>query len=325
MNDMKIEDRVRQLKPQGSNPFVAWPLRIAAFVLNKVHQGVTAARDDLKYRLAVREWYRPRPDDVFIVSYPKSGTTVMQMILYQLKTGGDMDIPHIGAVSPWFELELVRTYPQVIEATPSPRAFKSHARYGKLPRGAKYIYLVRRPEDVAVSAFHHYALTAGMAGDLGRSLDHFIADRGPFGSWFRHVASWWPHRHDANVLWLRYEEIIADLEGTIRRVAAFCGLPVDEAQMPRVLERCGVAFMKRHGDKFDPRTRQFTHLEEFVRKGKAGAGAQVLSAEQREQLERRLGELARGLGCSAGDPFADLLLGHRPDGSAPAPAAVPRP
>ena len=35
--------------------------------------------------------FRPRPDDIFIASYPRSGTTWMQMILYQMISGGDMD------------------------------------------------------------------------------------------------------------------------------------------------------------------------------------------------------------------------------------------
>jgi methylamine dehydrogenase accessory protein MauD len=41
------------------------------------------------------EAFMPRPDDVFIVTYPRSGTTWMQMILYQLTTQGKMDFPHI--------------------------------------------------------------------------------------------------------------------------------------------------------------------------------------------------------------------------------------
>lgn len=47
-----------------------------------------------------------RPDDIFIVTYPRSGTTWMQMILYQLTTDGNIDFANIYQVSPWLELSL---------------------------------------------------------------------------------------------------------------------------------------------------------------------------------------------------------------------------
>jgi hypothetical protein len=38
----------------------------------------------------------PRASDIFIVTYPKSGTNWMQMIMYQLTTDGDMEwLPHL--------------------------------------------------------------------------------------------------------------------------------------------------------------------------------------------------------------------------------------
>src|ERR1019366_6253139 len=45
----------------------------------------------------------PRPNDIYIVSYPRSGTTWLQMILYQLTTDGNMDFDHITEFVPFFE------------------------------------------------------------------------------------------------------------------------------------------------------------------------------------------------------------------------------
>ena len=84
----------------------------------------------------------PRPDDIFIVTYPRSGTTLMQMILYQLTTDGKMDFPHITTVSPWFERSLKDG--TAYDALPAPRVFKSHLSYGKVPKGpCKYLYVAR--------------------------------------------------------------------------------------------------------------------------------------------------------------------------------------
>lgn len=43
----------------------------------------------------------PRASDIFIVTYPKSGTNWMQMILYQLTTDGDMErLSHVLEATP---------------------------------------------------------------------------------------------------------------------------------------------------------------------------------------------------------------------------------
>jgi len=65
--------------------------------------------------------YVPRPDDIFIVTYPRSGTTWMQMILYQLTTDGSMDFPHIAEYCPWFERSLRSA--RGFETRPAPRIF----------------------------------------------------------------------------------------------------------------------------------------------------------------------------------------------------------
>ena len=51
--------------------------------------------------------FEPQPDDIFIVSYPRSGATWLQMILYQLATDADMNIPHISQRIPFFEAGMV--------------------------------------------------------------------------------------------------------------------------------------------------------------------------------------------------------------------------
>jgi hypothetical protein len=258
--------------------------------------------------------YKPRPDDIFLVTFPKSGTTLMQMMLYQMTTRGEMDFPHINSVSPWYECLYER--PDLLPAVdkaPSPRYFKSHLPYEQLPRKAKLIYTARDAQDVAVSSYHHQRIVMALDSELKPFVDAFLADKSSFGSWFKHIESWWPHRKDPNVLFLRYEEVIADLAGTVRKVARFCDIPVDEADIPRIVERCGFDFMKRYNAKFDPRQRGAEHGQ-FIRKGGAGGGRSVFTPEQSRRLAERLEELAGKLGCTETEEFAPLL---RPQEAAP--------
>ena len=48
--------------------------------------------------------FKPRSSDVFIVTPPKCGTTWMQQIVHQLRTGGDMEFGGINEVVPFIEI-----------------------------------------------------------------------------------------------------------------------------------------------------------------------------------------------------------------------------
>jgi hypothetical protein len=269
-------------------------LRLAALVQG----GSDAVHKTLSYEAMRRFVYAPRPDDVFVVSYPKSGTTLMQMILFQLTTDGDLDrLPHLDAFSPWFEYDLDLDSGPFQESLPSPRVFKSHLQRRWLPRQGRFIYLVRDVRDVALSAYHHFSLAVGREVELDPFVDSFLAGHPMFsGSWFRHVRSWWPHRGDPNVLFVTYDEMVADLAGTVRRVAAFCGLAPPEAAMPRILERCGIAYMREHDEWFDPRLHARVASDRGVLgRGEPGAGRRELSPRQRRRLADKVAALAREL------------------------------
>lgn len=230
----------------------------------------------------------PRPDDIFIVTYPRSGTTWMQMLLYQLTTDGTMDMAHIAQHCPWFERSMNSA--QGFENLPSPRIFKTHLSYGKVPKGpGRYIYIVRDGADVAVSYYNLYRDYNQYKGTFEEFFERFMRGKLHYGSWFDHVAGWRKHRHKLNVLFLTYEELSRDLEGCVRRIIAFCDLKVPEERIPAILERCSFAFMKEHESKFDPALELLweggTQLNSFLRAGRTGEGARELTPEQRVRFD----------------------------------------
>ena len=81
-----------------------------------------------------------RPGDVFIVTYPKCGTTWVQHILHGLRSGGSMEFGEITEVSPWDTIAHLlgqnvndeqRDAAGVVH---TPRLFKSHEPFEKVGR-----------------------------------------------------------------------------------------------------------------------------------------------------------------------------------------------
>jgi hypothetical protein len=268
-----------------------------------------AARKVQWVRLARLEFV-PRPDDIFIVTYPRSGTTWMQMILYQLTTDGRMDFPHIAEYCPWFERS--GRSARGFDTRPAPRLFKSHLAYRDIPKGpCKYIYVARNGRDVALSYYHLYRTYNGYQGTFAEFFDLFLRGKVECGSWFQHVRAWWSHRHDPNVLFLTYEELTRDLEGCLHRIITFCGFDVPAERLPGILECCGFAFMKQHESRFDPALESLwefgVRLNGFLRNGRTGEGKEALTAQQEARFARAFQKQLAATGITFGSEESKSL------------------
>ncbi|KAH7972086.1 hypothetical protein HPB52_006332 [Rhipicephalus sanguineus] len=157
--------------------------------------------------------YKPRPGDLFLVSYPKSGSTWTLRIMYNiLMDAVDSDDP----------LEPIIRFPclemQGAEAAiyaPRPAAFKTHLPFHKNPYSpeAKYVYIARNPYDTCVSFYYHtkhFPAYKFQNGTFDEFFELFIKGRVDYGDYFDNVFSWYEHRDDPNVLFLTYEELKAN-------------------------------------------------------------------------------------------------------------------
>jgi hypothetical protein len=265
--------------------------------------------------------YDGSPDDIFIVTYPKSGTTWLQMIVYQLTTDGAMDFAHIEEVSPFLEITMIPRRRKISDLRATPRVVKSHLPYHVIPKGpGRYICGIRNGLDVAVS-YHYHArkyLTRWGQYSLGEFFSRFMAGQVPYGSWFEHVAGWLRNEDRLNVLVVTYEELSADLEAGVKRIADFLGITIDPAAMPRILERCSFAFMREHDAKFSLPTVGLRPTpagdeQAFIRRGQVGGWRQELDARSmsdfQEACDRQLRDLGEdmfrvlsGRGAREGEP-----------------------
>jgi hypothetical protein len=199
--------------------------------------------------------FRPRPSDVVISPFGKSGTTWLQQTFHTLRTRGDMDFDDISRVVPWIETSEVLGLDLDAPQRAEPRGFKSHLSYDAVPKGARYVVAFRDPKDVLVSMYRFmegWFLEPG-AVPIETFARGLLVPRPGGADYWSHLLSWWRVRDQANVLLFSYEQMSADPEGSARRLAVFCGLPLDEDLLALTLERTSLDFMLRHKDRFDDR------------------------------------------------------------------------
>ncbi len=197
--------------------------------------------------------FQPRPTDVFISPHGKSGTTWLQQIVHGLRTRGDMDFDDISRVVPWLEtahdLGLDLDAPQKA----APRAFKSHLNWHDIPKGARYLVSIRNPKDVLVSGYRFMEGWWFEPGtiDIEEWARSSFMNPDPDKGYWNHLISWWEQRSREDVLLLSYEQMRRDLPGTVRRVADFIGVALDDDLLEIVTRQASFPFMLAHKDKFD--------------------------------------------------------------------------
>ena len=204
--------------------------------------------------------YEPQPNDVFVVSQMKSGTTWLQQLVIQVLTRGENSPIDRGAtlysISPWLE----STKSVTVEDAPlvqAHRVIKTHLPEGLCPvgGGAKYIYVARHPASCFASCVDFVSSNlGGMAPDL-REFERWFTDEGLmwWGSWSTHVAGWWKQaQQNEGVLFVTFEEMRADLPLVARRIASFLDLPeLNESELEQIATKCSFEFMKARSTQFE--------------------------------------------------------------------------
>lgn len=236
--------------------------------VSSVCNSLNDLRNILRLRMFTRE-FDHRADDIYVVTYMKSGTTLLQMMLYQLLTDGDMNFDHIYDVSPWIEHAIARY--DLLKGFPSPRIMKTHSRHKYLPRKmkGKIIYCVRNGMDVAVSMYNH----GRDLGLLEMPWDEFLHKKFAGNSWFTHVSEWLENKKKLNIFYVRYEDLTQNMRKCIEELSLFLEINPREEVIQRTLERCSFSYMKANQEKFGERPiEDKRRYDQFIRKGESFKG-----------------------------------------------------
>ncbi|KAH7972212.1 hypothetical protein HPB52_009401 [Rhipicephalus sanguineus] len=264
--------------------------------------------------------YQPLPGDVFIVSYPKCGTTWLQYLVYNIYSGGvpPQDMEQFRRSMPFLEREgaersVLKGWPGVI---------KTHLPFDRQPYSpqARYLYISRNPFDCCVSFYYHtkhlpaYCFEQGTFDDF---FELFLKGDVEFGDYFDHLLPWYAHRSDPNLLFLTYEDLKGDTAAVVVKIAGFLGdeyaarLRREPVLLGRILEVAALDNMKKaFNSRKPPITKEHkaesvkvqdlpagTSLEElirrpmtgeFVRKGAVGEWKEHFSPVQVQRMLERI-------------------------------------
>lgn len=264
--------------------------------------------------------FRYRPGDVVISTRSKHGTTWMQMIcaLLVFQTP-DLPAP-LGQLSPWLDWLVVPPEEVLarLEAQRHRRFVKTHTPLDGIPLDpqACYVVVARHPLDAALSLYHQgnnldrermWQLTGGREQDhrpprpplqewLASWIDRDVDPREeldglPGVLW--HLSDAWSRRAEHNVVLVHYDDLSADLEGQMRRLADRLGISVPEHRWPDLVTAAGFAAMRKRAGQLAPDPAGvLKDSSAFFRRGSSGAASELLSAEQLARYHNRVQQLA---------------------------------
>jgi hypothetical protein len=230
-----------------------------------------------------------RDDDVYIAGFPRSGNTLLQVISYHLTHDGGMDYNHLDDVSPW--LRNLASHKLPVPEIASPRVIKTHDPYSLVPpdKQGRFIFVQRDAADAAVSLFHHWKNYNDPALKFEEVFDKMIRSEKPT-AYFEFNRAWMENKKGLPILYLRYEEVLANKHQAIKSIACFLKVELNESKTEEVIHLSSFENMKRNQNKFGEQPKERLPglvYDQFIRHGKPGEGKVVLSKEQLEYCRKK--------------------------------------
>jgi len=119
---------------------------------------------------------------------------------------------------------------------------------------------------------------------LSEGDDHGNPDGWPLYSQLWIVGSWWNMRNEPNVKLIHYNDLKRDLAGSMRDIAAFLEIQVDEERFDQIVENCTFQKMKtRKNPMGSSGNVVFNDPSKFFNKGETKRWQNVLTEQDTEQ------------------------------------------
>nr|XP_039248395.1 sulfotransferase 1E1-like isoform X1 [Styela clava] len=260
--------------------------------------------------------FKVREDDVFIVAYPKAGTTWMQEIVWLICNDGNIKeankqlltlrSPFLGIV----DCHLRNGF-QSLEnwSRNKQRVIKTHLPYELLPedirkgKRCKIIYVARNPKDLCVS-YYHFHRCSKMLKDPGtwpEFFANFCSHRVGFGDWFDHTLKFWEKYQEdkERIYFVTYENLKKDLRKEVESMSKFLEKKLSEQQLDAISEHCTFDSMSKNRSTNMSMLGQnsiSTKKSKFMRKGQVGDWRNYFTINQSLAFDELYQEKIKGTG-----------------------------
>ncbi|XP_072170394.1 sulfotransferase 1C4-like [Diadema setosum] len=275
-------------------------------VFKHCHDGIWYPSVVLKSSIEGLRSFEVRPDDVWVITFPKSGTHwIIEIVALILNEGYPEKVDRTLLSSAAEMINMEQKFPtkkedlanldmspflDVIDKALSPRVILTHIRLNRMPRDmlkkAKAIYCVRNPKDITTSWFNFYSVSKIVGLKWEDNFEQFLQGKMYWGSWPAHVKEALDSRGEKNLLIVQYEELLRDPMTGVRKIAEHIGRPLSDEVLERVVMNSSLSEMKETYHKLVESGREnLTRgpgLNSFLNKGKIGQWKTRFTVAQNE-------------------------------------------
>ncbi|MBO6701097.1 MAG: sulfotransferase domain-containing protein [Pseudomonadales bacterium] len=257
------------------------------------------------------EKFQYRPDDIFICTPPKCGTTWTQALVAMVIFEGADHGEKPGVISPWIDADLapLDEYLRLVDNQTHRRFIKTHTPLDGIPHHneCQYLVVMRDPRDALFSMMNHQdnmsneEIAATLLTRDGHEIDHWI-DGSLDPTYFDHqtieththfLKTYWDYRDLPNVHLLHYYDLKQDLRGHIAKLGDILDVSLDGQQLDEMTDAGTFENMQKKGDQYAPAagTGLWKHENSFFATGKNSQWREKMTEEQLNRLDARVNQL----------------------------------
>jgi len=187
-------------------------------------------------------------DIIWLASYPRSGNTWLRSLIYHYLHGTPTSTADIENAIPNLH-RMIHQNKRFDETNNKQFLCKSHycisSHHLYLNNTVGFIYILRHPKDVLISAINYFQFTQNNPLDEIGFCERFIKNMGVarwqaigIGTWVEHITKWMNASTQYPHLFLCYEDMLKNPEAALTSVVQFLGQPIDNRRINESVSAC---------------------------------------------------------------------------------------